>query len=121
MPETLREEVVLKRVRKYFRRIHGCNSLLPVYPPEEEGIFKIVGGACNADGRRYDIERSIVRGHFVDVIGYAVKLTSFYPEDAPQDPGNSQAGYIVKVELVELEENGSLDAVVRELERQGAG
>ena len=115
MPETLREEVVLKRIRKYFKRIHNCNSLLPVYSPDERGIFRIIGGVCE-NSSRYEIERSIVKGRFVEVVGYAVRLPYFYPTGAPQDPGDSKSGYVAKVELVEFEESKSLDVIVEEFE-----
>ena len=119
MPEVLRDEVVLKRVRKYIKRMHNCNSLLPAYSLEEEGLFRVIGAVDESDCKRFDIEHSIVKGRFIDAIAYAVRLSYFYPAGAPQDPGNSQSGYVIKIELVELEDSKSLDAIVTELERQG--
>ena len=106
-------EIVLGNIIAYLRRAQsGKESEVILYPFEEQGVWKIVGGVWQYGMPRLEVTTPFVSGRFIDAVAIAVQDNQFYSplkesanlsSGSPNAAGSDLAGYIKKAEITVLD------------------
>ena len=106
---------VKDKIRLYLKRIARDKSL-PRYELEEQGLWQVTPRLYSGYEKDCEILRNkVLRGRFVDAIGYAVNQRGFYAEWCSEDnPDNRNNGHVRKMDTVNL----SSDKISRDFSYQ---
>ncbi len=101
---------LVRKVQLYLKRIKKDKNF-PSYSLEEEGTYRIVGGALGDYGSREPM-KDVFEGRFIDAVLYAIKQDDFYAEWCNHgDPSNCNHGYVEKIKVHKHRDDGLLVAI----------
>ncbi|HLF54232.1 MAG TPA: hypothetical protein VI612_00740 [Candidatus Nanoarchaeia archaeon] len=101
MKLNLSQQQIVDQARAYLQRVERGDDHALSYPRDEKAIYKIVSGSLGDFGTSEDI--ALVEGRFIDAVVFAVQQENFCGS-WNSDPGNINAGYVVKAKIAKLEE-----------------